>query len=88
MSEGTRRVLAGSGLVYTSDPRHFYLLPAFTPIAAPGPVWSARSAWRRGASRWSASGSCGAARRRHCCASACIPWICVTSFPVATGSMC
>ena len=50
MSEGTRRVLAGSGLVYTSDPRHFYLLPAFTPIAAPGLVWSARSAWRRGAS--------------------------------------
>jgi uncharacterized protein len=25
-------------------------LPAFTPIAAPGLVWSARSAWRRGAS--------------------------------------
>ncbi len=51
MSEGTRRALADSGLAYTSDPRHFFLLPDFTPIRAPGLVWSARSAWRRGLSR-------------------------------------
>ncbi len=50
MSEGTRRVLADSGLTYTSDPGHLYLLPDFTPIVAPGLVWSARSAWRRGVS--------------------------------------
>lgn len=50
MSEGTRRVLAGSGLTYTSDPGHLYLLPDFTPIVAPGLVWSARSPWRRGVS--------------------------------------
>ena len=50
MSEGTRRVLVGSGLTYTSDPGHLYLLPDFTPIVAPGLVWSARSPWRRGVS--------------------------------------
>jgi len=50
MSEGARRALAGSGLSYTSDPGHFYRLPEFTPIEAPGLVWSARSPWRRGVS--------------------------------------
>lgn len=51
MSPGTRRALADSGLVYTSDPGHLFRLPEFAPIVASGLVWSARSAWRRGFSR-------------------------------------
>ncbi|MCW3149099.1 polysaccharide deacetylase family protein [Stutzerimonas stutzeri] len=51
MSAGTRRALRDSGLTYTSDPRQFYLLPDYAPIEAPGLVWSARNAWRRGLSR-------------------------------------
>lgn len=51
MSEGTRRALRRLPLSYTSDPRHLYRLPDFTPVEAPGLVWSARSAWRRGLSR-------------------------------------
>jgi predicted deacetylase len=38
-------------LSYTSDPQHLYQLPDFTAIDAPGLVWSARSAWRRGMSK-------------------------------------
>jgi hypothetical protein len=38
-------------LSYTSDPQHLYQLPDFTAIDAPGLVWSARSAWRRGISK-------------------------------------
>ena len=51
MSEGTRQALRQVPLRYTSDPRHLYRLPDFTPIDAPGLVWSARSAWRRGLSK-------------------------------------
>jgi predicted deacetylase len=51
LGPGARRALAKTGLTYTSDPRHLYLLPDYTPIDAPGLVWSARSAWRRGMSR-------------------------------------
>lgn len=51
MSEGTRRALSQSPLSYTSDPQHLYRLPDFTQVPAPGLVWSARSAWRRGFSR-------------------------------------
>lgn len=51
MSEGTRQALRRLPLQYTSDPRYLYRLPAFTPIKAPGLVWSARSAWRRGLSK-------------------------------------
>lgn len=51
MSEGTRQALRQLPLHYTSDPQHLYRLPDFTPVAAPGLVWSARSAWRRGLSR-------------------------------------
>jgi predicted deacetylase len=51
MSDGTRQALRQLPLGYTSDPQHLYLLPDFTPIAAPGLVWSARSAWRRGLSK-------------------------------------
>jgi predicted deacetylase len=51
MSEGTRQALRELPLSYTSDPQHFYRLPDFTAIKAPGLVWSAGSAWRRGASR-------------------------------------
>lgn len=51
MSEGTRRALRQLPLSYTSDAQHLYRLPDFTPIAAPGLVWSARSAWRRGLSK-------------------------------------
>jgi predicted deacetylase len=42
-------------LSYTSDPQHLYQLPDFTAINAPGLVWSARSAWRRGLSKSSAN---------------------------------
>jgi len=51
MSEGTRQALRELPLRYTSGPQHLYRLPDFTAIEAPGLVWSARSAWRRGASR-------------------------------------
>jgi len=51
MSEGTRQALRGLPLRYTSTPQHLYRLPDFTAIDAPGLVWSARSAWRRGMSR-------------------------------------
>jgi hypothetical protein len=51
MSEGTRAALRQLPLRYTSTPRHLYRLPDFTAFAAPGLVWSARSAWRRGLSR-------------------------------------
>jgi len=61
MSPGTRRALAQRPLSYTSDPRSLYRLPAFTRVDAPGLVWSARSAWRRGMSRLVST----AQRRRH-----------------------
>lgn len=51
MSEGTRQALRQLPLRYTSTPQHLYRLPEFTSIDAPGLVWSARSAWRRGLSR-------------------------------------
>ncbi|WP_449431357.1 DUF2334 domain-containing protein [Pseudomonas putida] len=51
MSEGTREALRQLPLRYTSTPQHLYRLPEFTAIDAPGLVWSARSAWRRGLSR-------------------------------------
>jgi len=51
LGPGARRALAQTDLTYTSDPGHFFLLPDYTAIDAPGLVWSARSAWRRGMSR-------------------------------------
>jgi predicted deacetylase len=51
MSNGTREALRQLPLNYTSDPQHLYRLPQFTAIDAPGLVWSARSAWRRGLSK-------------------------------------
>jgi len=51
MSDGTRQALRQLPLSYTSTPQHLYRLPDFTPIEAPGLVWSARSAWRRGLSK-------------------------------------
>jgi len=51
MSDGTRQALRQLPLRYTSTPQHLYRLPEFTAIDAPGLVWSARSAWRRGLSR-------------------------------------
>lgn len=51
MSDGTREALRQLPLSYTSDPQHLYRLPEFTAIDAPGLVWSARSAWRRGLSK-------------------------------------
>lgn len=51
MSDGTRQALRELPLSYTSDPQHLYRLPDFSAIAAPGLVWSARSAWRRGLSK-------------------------------------
>jgi predicted deacetylase len=47
MSEGTRQALRQLPLAYTSDARHLYRLPDFSPVDAPGLVWSARSAVRR-----------------------------------------
>ncbi|BFT59281.1 DUF2334 domain-containing protein [Pseudomonas moorei] len=51
MSEGTRQALRQLPLSYTSDPQHLYRLPDFAVVDAPGLVWSARSAWRRGLSK-------------------------------------
>lgn len=51
MSEGTRQALCHLPFHYTSTAQHLYRLPEFTAIPAPGLVWSARSAWRRGLSR-------------------------------------
>lgn len=51
MSQGTRLALRQLPLRYTSDPQHLYRLPDFTPVHAPGLVWSARTAWRRGLSK-------------------------------------
>lgn len=51
MSDGTRQALRQLPLAYTSDPQHLYRLPDFSPIDAPGIVWSARSPWRRGLSK-------------------------------------
>lgn len=51
MSSGTREALRELPLDYTSDAQHLYRLPDFSPINAPGIVWSARSAWRRGLSK-------------------------------------
>nr|WP_256675401.1 DUF2334 domain-containing protein [Pseudomonas sp. GXM4] len=51
MSDGTRQALRELPLSYTSSPQHLYRLPDFSAIAAPGLVWSARSAWRRGLSK-------------------------------------
>ncbi|MDB6048938.1 MAG: hypothetical protein JWR17_1684 [Pseudomonas sp.] len=51
MSPGTREVLRELPFSYTSDPQHLFTLPDFNPIDAPGIVWSARSAWRRGVSK-------------------------------------
>ncbi|MBZ9784098.1 DUF2334 domain-containing protein [Pseudomonas sp. REP124] len=51
MSEGTRQALRQLPLTYTSDAQHLYRLPDFTQVDAPGLVWSARSAWRRGLSK-------------------------------------
>lgn len=51
MSDGTRQALRQLPLSYTSDPQHLYRLPDFCVIDAPGLVWSARSAWRRGLSK-------------------------------------
>lgn len=51
MSEGTRQALRQLPLSYTSAPQHLYRLPDFAVVDAPGLVWSARSAWRRGLSK-------------------------------------
>ncbi|WLI05522.1 polysaccharide deacetylase family protein [Pseudomonas sp. FP597] len=51
MSQGTREALRQLPFCYTSDPQHLYRLPDFSRIDAPGLVWSARSAWRRGMSK-------------------------------------
>lgn len=52
MSEGTRQALRQLPLTYTSDARRLYELPDFSPVDAPGIVWSARSPLRRGVSKW------------------------------------
>lgn len=56
MSAGTRTALSQTTLSYTSTPQWLYRLPDFQAISAPGLVWSAGSAWRRGFS-WALSES-------------------------------
>ncbi|MGC1329155.1 DUF2334 domain-containing protein [Pseudomonas sp.] len=51
MSAGTRRALQRLPLSYTSGPQQLYRLPDFSEVPAPGLVWSAGSAWRRGLSK-------------------------------------
>ncbi|MDY7561748.1 polysaccharide deacetylase family protein [Pseudomonas sp. 10B1] len=51
MSDGTREALRAMHFSYTSDSQNLFQLPDFSKIAAPGMVWSARSAWRRGVSK-------------------------------------
>ncbi|MDB6145667.1 MAG: deacetylase [Pseudomonas sp.] len=51
MSRGTREALRDLPFSYTSDAQHLYQLPDFSRVEAPGIVWSARSAWRRGLSK-------------------------------------
>ena len=65
MSAGTRQALGESGLRYTSDPSNLYRLPHLQPIEAPGLVWSARSAWRRGSPGRSASSAGGPGAQRR-----------------------
>lgn len=50
MSQGCRDALRHLPLDYTSDAGHFYRLPDFQALPAPGIVWSAGTAWRRGLS--------------------------------------
>ncbi|WP_129140535.1 DUF2334 domain-containing protein [Modicisalibacter coralii] len=50
MNAATRRALTRRDFLYTSCRKRLYRLPEFTPLPAPGLVWSARSAWRRGLS--------------------------------------
>ncbi|MEB0039024.1 MULTISPECIES: polysaccharide deacetylase family protein [unclassified Pseudomonas] len=51
MSLGTREALRALPFSYTSDSQHLFQLPDFSKIEAPGIVWSAGSAWRRGVSK-------------------------------------
>jgi predicted deacetylase len=51
MSRGTREALRSLPFAYTSDPQHLFTLPDFASLHAPGIVWSAGSAWRRGLSK-------------------------------------
>jgi predicted deacetylase len=52
MSQGSREALRHLPLDYTTDAGHFYRLPDFQALPAPGIVWSARTAWRRGLSKF------------------------------------
>ncbi|WP_194788957.1 DUF2334 domain-containing protein [Pseudomonas sp. UFMG81] len=58
MSEGTRQALRQLPLRYTSTPQHLYRLPDFAAFQAPGLVWSAGSAWRRGLSHMVSNWQC------------------------------
>ena len=51
MSDGTRQALRQLPLAWTSDAQHLYRLPDFSPVDAPGLVWSARSPLRRRVSK-------------------------------------
>ena len=52
MSQGSREALRHLPLDYTTDAGHFYRLPDFQALPAPGIVWSAGTAWRRGLSKF------------------------------------
>lgn len=55
MSAGTRQALTHLPLTYTTTHGALYRLPNWTPVTAPGLVWSVRASWRRVLSRgWNA----------------------------------
>jgi predicted deacetylase len=65
LSDAAKREVMASGFHYSSDHGHLIRLPQWQRLSAPSLVWSARSSWRRVASRaWNAQ-----QRRRHADAS-------------------
>lgn len=52
MNRNARTALAGFPFLYTSSPAGLIRLPQWQELSAPSLVWSARSAWRRRASRY------------------------------------
>lgn len=52
LGPAARQVVSSLPFAYTSDPGNLIRLPEFRRLPAPTLVWSARSPWRRGLSRW------------------------------------
>jgi len=85
MSQGTRQALRQLPLRYTSSPQHVYRLPDFTAFDAPGLVWSARSAWRRGLSRVVCDWQCKRWRAAETLRLGLHRWTCATIPRAITG---